>query len=72
MTNETLITEILDYCADHYENGWCDLVIETTSRDEITEIIGKASTLRGAIYKLRKNFDVIAEYRADIMATANW
>lgn len=60
-----LLAEVKAYAMEHYEQGW-DVFVEAYTDDELNEAIGKATTLRGALYKLR----FIAEIRNDRMTDA--
>lgn len=55
------------HCRDNYNNGWCDLVVETLTDDELKAIIKGARTLKGAITKARKHFGGYAEQRRAVM-----
>lgn len=59
--NAELIAEIRQYALDHYENGegW-DYVVECFDDATISEMVGRARTLAGAIRKLHPqiNLDV--------------
>lgn len=70
LTPDQLLREIKWHCTSHYDNGWCDLVIETMDDADIRKVIGKAPTLRGAIFKLRKHWGPYAERRAEVASTA--
>lgn len=69
---DLMLVVVLNYCYRNYENGWCDLVVETTTNDELREIIGDARTERAAILRVRKHFKDYADYRSEIQATADW
>jgi hypothetical protein len=68
-STDELLNGIQAYCSGNYENGWCDLVIKTMEDADIIKIIGRATTLRGAIWKLRKELSAYAAHRANIQAT---
>lgn len=70
LTTDQVLAQLKSYCTDNYENGWADLVIETMDDAEIMQVLGKVSTLRGAIWKMHKHLETYASYRADIAATA--
>jgi ribosomal protein L12E/L44/L45/RPP1/RPP2 len=55
-------------CAAQYENGWCDLVVETMEDSEIAEVIGNATTVKGAMKKLKAHVGGTAEARAEAIA----
>lgn len=51
------------YCRDNYNNGWCDVIIETLTDAELRGIISGARTLQGAIKKARNHVSGYAEQR---------
>jgi hypothetical protein len=69
MTNEqaddlaAFLFGVQKHCRDNYNNGWCDLVVETMTDDELRDVIKGARTLKGAIKKARKHFVDYAEQR---------
>ena len=58
-----LLFGVQKHCRDNYTNGWCDLVVETMTDDELREVIKGARTLRGAIKKARSHFSAYSEQR---------
>ena len=60
-----LLAQVKAYALEHYEEGF-DVFVEAYTDQELSEAIGKANTLRGALYKLRP----ITQVRADRMADA--
>lgn len=58
-----LLFGVQKHCRDNYANGWCDLVTETLTDFELSEIIKGARTLKGAIKKARQHFSGYAEQR---------
>jgi len=70
MDRTELLAEIRTYAGKNYNKGGWDVLVECWSDAEILEEIGKANTLRGAIWKLNKTLNFIADYRAEMMATA--
>lgn len=55
------------YCIMHYDNGWCDLVIETLGDWDIADIIENTNTVKGAVHKLAVHFGPYAEQRKSVM-----
>lgn len=55
------------HCAANYENGWCDLVIETLDDWEIADIIENTNTVKGAVHKLAVHFGPYADQRRAVM-----
>lgn len=55
------------YAISHYDNGWCDLVIETLTDWEIADIIENTNTVKGAVHKLAVHFGPYAEQRRAVM-----
>lgn len=62
-----LLFGVQKHCRDNYENGWCDLAVETLTEQELTDIIKGARTLKGAIKKTRDHFKGYAEQRRSVM-----
>jgi hypothetical protein len=62
---EALVAGVKDFALSNYENGWCDLVVETQSDEELAAIIreGKANTVRVAILRTKSHFAAFAEQR---------
>lgn len=51
------------HCRDNYNNGWCDMVVETMTDEELAAVIKGARTLKGAIKKARQHFSGYCEQR---------
>jgi hypothetical protein len=51
------------HCRDNYSNGWCDVIVETLTDDELRDIIKGARTLKGAIKKARHHVSGYVEQR---------
>ena len=63
------VEDVKKYALEHYEeNGW-DIVVECFSDEEISEIIKKARTKKGAIEKMSKSIRPLADHRSEIEAT---
>jgi hypothetical protein len=65
MNTTELVAAIKAYALKHYEDGGWDVVIEAWTDEQIAETIGKASTLRGAIWKMNRIVAVYADRQAD-------
>lgn len=55
------------YALANYENGWCDLVIETMDDWRIADVIEGTNTVKGAIWKMSVFHGPYAEQRAAVM-----
>lgn len=64
------IAGVKDYCVQNYENGWCDLVIETMDDFEIADVIEGTNTVKGAIWKMSVHWGPYAGRRREVMAEA--
>lgn len=53
---DTLLQQVKDHALRNYERDGWDYLIECYSDDEVLAAIGKASTLRGAIANVRREF----------------
>lgn len=53
MTKDELVDVVYEYIRQpkNYERGW-DIIVEATERAEVAEMIGNATTVRGALYKV--------------------
>lgn len=51
------------YCIANYDNGWCDVAIETMEGHEIEAVIAGAKTEKGAIRKLKAHLAPYCEQR---------
>ena len=60
------------HCTANYNNGWCDLVIETLTDWEIADIIENTKTVKGAVHKLAVHFGPYAGQRSEVRAMAEW
>ena len=69
MAHLDLVRYVKQYALDNYENGW-DTVVECYSDEDIAKIIGKATTERGAMAKMRAHYLPYKSYADDIAATA--
>lgn len=58
-----LLFGVQKHCRDNYENGWCDVIVETMTDDELRNVIKGARTLKGAIKKARQHVSGYAEQR---------
>jgi len=65
-----LVAGVKAMCGEKYENGWCDLVIETMSDNEISEVIKGARTVSGAFKKLGQRWGAYAERRREVQSEA--
>lgn len=71
-TLDALAAAVNAYCTENYENGWCDLVIETLSPKELAAIIEDTKTEKAAIAAVKAHFSEYAEVRSDIQAEADY
>lgn len=69
MTTEQLVKEVKAHALRNYRRGW-DTVVECYSDDDIARIIGGATTLRGAMAKMRAEFLPYLAYSDEIKSTA--
>jgi hypothetical protein len=67
---EKLVEAVRQHALAHYEEGGWDLVIECWERAEIAKEIAAAKDEAHAIRIMRKRIKPLADYRADIEATA--
>lgn len=64
------IAAVRKHAVDHYnQNGW-DYVVEAWDDEDIARAIGNATTLKGAIWNVGRAIKPLADYRADIKASA--
>ena len=60
----SLLNQVKSYATQHYaEDAW-DIIIECYTDNELAALIGRASTLEGALRKCRAVIAPIAEERA--------
>ena len=69
---EVLVQGVKEFALANYNNGWCDMVVETMSDDEIAEVTrdGKANTVRVAIIRMRQRWSPYAEQRRSVQNEA--
>lgn len=70
MTRTELIAAIKAYALAHYEEDGWDVLVECWNDGHISDELGRVSTLRGAIWKLKKVLATYNDYRSEIEATA--
>jgi len=70
MTKTELVEAVKAHAVDNYESGGWDYLVECYSDAEVEELIGKATTVKGAIKKVAKVMGIKNDYREDIQATA--
>jgi hypothetical protein len=68
--NTELIAQIKAHALAHYEDGGWDVIVECWSDEDIAETIGKATTLRGALKKIRDIVSVYDDRQADARNSA--
>jgi hypothetical protein len=67
---ESLVAAVKEFARNNYtKDGW-DIVVECWDDKDIVKAIAGARTVKGAIAKVRKEVSDVADYRADIQATA--
>jgi len=76
MTISTKTQEVIDqlraHAYKHYEhNGW-DFLVEAYEDYEIADVIGNATTLRGAIWKIMPTLKMKNEHRAEMKASCEF
>lgn len=69
MTTEQLVKEVKAHAQRNYTKGW-DTVVECYSDADIAKIIGEASTLRGAMAKMRADLMPYLAHANEIKSTA--
>lgn len=62
--NQELIQAVKAHALAHYEDGGWDIIVETWSDEEIAEQIGKATTINGALRKMRQIVSIYSEREA--------
>ena len=65
-TQQDLVTAVRAHANKNYEKGGWDFLVECYSDDEIVDLIGKASTVDGAIKKCADLLGVLDERRQDV------
>lgn len=60
-----LLAQVKQYALDHYTDGGWDVIVECFTDEELAEAIGGATTLKGALRKLRPPVSVWADRQAD-------
>ena len=65
---EVLVQAVKDHALANYENGWCDLVVETMSDEDIAQVLrdGKANTARVALIRIKQHWGPYAEQRRSV------
>lgn len=69
MTTTELITAVKRHAHENYEKDGWDYVVETMTDEDIAELIGKASTVAGALRKVKAVITLLHERREDIQST---
>lgn len=67
---EVLIQAVKDHALAHYNDGGWDVIVECWEDEQIGEAIGKATTVTGAIKKIKGIVSVYADYQADAINSA--
>lgn len=67
---QDLIEAVKAHALAHYEDGGWDILVECYDDAEIAEVIGAARTPAGAIAKAAEVLGAVADYRAEVIATA--
>lgn len=68
--DQALVEAVKRYAVDNYERDGFDILVETYTDDDISEVIGGARTVRGAVYNAKRAVSAKAAYRAEVEATA--
>lgn len=63
-----LIVAVRAHAMEHYNDGW-DVVVEAYDDAQLTEMIGRARTVKGAIGKVAEVVEVVDDRRRDIEGT---
>lgn len=61
----TVLEQVKAYALEHYTDGGWDVIVETFEDDELAEAIGRATTLKGALRKLRPLVEVWNDRQQD-------
>jgi len=70
MNTQELVDAVKAHALAHYEDGGWDVVVECFDDAEIAEVIGKATTVSGALRKFATMVDVWADRQADARNSA--
>lgn len=70
MTKNELVKAVKAHAVDNYETGGWDYLVECYSDAEVAELIGRATTVKGAIKKVAEVMGIKDDYRKDIQGTA--
>jgi len=65
---KALVEAVKAHALDHYDEGGWDYVVECFSDDEIAEDIGKATTVNGAIKKVKWHANLLGGARDEVRA----
>lgn len=69
LTTAQLVEAVKTHAIENYEQGW-DVIVECYEDAEIAELIGRVTTINGAIAKVAPVVELRAEVRADLYAAA--
>ena len=78
MSGTSIYDAVMQYAAEHYNDGGCDVVSETFTEPELTETVTRirdgepATTLAEALAALAPLVDVWADRQADARNSAFW
>lgn len=70
LSTPELIEAVKSHALAHYTDGGWDVVVECYSDDEVAEVIGKATTVAGALRKFAPLVDVWSDRQADARNSA--
>ena len=70
MASKALIEEVKAEALRRYTHGGWDVIVECYTDEMIAKVIGKATTLKGAVRKMHSVVDVYAEQQADARNSA--
>ena len=66
MSSFELVEAVRRHAINNYERDGWDILVECYSDGDILELIGNATTLQGAIRKVKADLKPQADYRFDI------
>lgn len=66
ITTVALVEAVKAHALESYETDGWDILVECWDDDDISEIIGNARTVSGAIKRCRSEVRLVNDYRSDI------
>ena len=68
----SLLEQVKSHALAHYNEGAWDIIVECYTDNELAALIGRASTLAGALRKCQDVIKPIAERRAEHALEVAW